>query len=158
MKIRTVLVLTIWEIILLGCAVPVVASSSTQPSPISTIVVEPVKGTPCLTKTSEREFTVTEQSTPVLAPSGTGIAPPGQKGTLGTAASLDSPSPEQIATSQAMTDQSNRNGPGVLTPGPSLPQMATSTPTEIATPQPVNTPQLSDQPSPNETVVSQLCP
>lgn len=103
-----------------------------------------------------------------------GKAPSGQIGKVDTNAGT--PSPEQIATSQALEEQSNRTGPqvdsplGEITPetqpeGPGVSQPATSftpsPPTNISvssTPEEQATHEESQQPYPGETPSATPCP
>lgn len=126
--------------------------------------------TPCPTRTAvSQAASPTAISDAGTVQPGAGTAPAGQAG-QGTGSGT--PGPGQIATSRAMTDQSNRTGPapdqqiteipadtqplgpGTQAPGTTDSSVVTQTPSG----NPSGTPYLSDQPYPNETTAATPCP
>ena len=102
-----------------------------------------------------------------------GKAPSGQTGKGDTGAGT--PSPEQIATSQALEEQSNRNGPlvdssqgitpdtqpegpGVAQPQTNLTPAPTTDVSALSTPEEQATHEESQQPYPGETPSATPCP
>lgn len=152
--------------LLLGCAV----SGATPPLGTTTAP------TACPTKTTVAQATSTPKESNVnTVESSSGSAPTGQAGQVGPGAGSETPSPEQIATSRAMTDESNRNGPlpdQTVTeipadtqpsgPGVSAPDASGSPPattvSENPSPTGSSTPYLSEQPYPGGPTVAHPCP
>src|SRR5438046_2459143 len=102
MKSSTILMILLLQALLIGCTV-------TMPAPSRK--VDPATATPCPTKPAENQTVPGKQSGESTMQSSSGNTSAGQTGKIGPGAGVETPSPEQIATSQAMLDQSNRSGP-----------------------------------------------
>ena len=166
MKCHRIFSLIILQFFMIGCvALPA------QPGDTN------AQATACVTQTMEIQATsATAESGNDSVGSNRGTALSGQTGKVESGAGLGTPSPGQIATSQVMEEQSNRDGPpldqplGEITPdtqpaGPGLPQPGNSlTPTPTATVSASPTPEEqlmheeSQQPYPGETPSATPCP
>ena len=154
MKSTTILCLFV---LLMGCTTSIPTGSGVTASP-----------TACPTrKVAARATSAVGQAHPGTAQPSEGNAPAGDTGPGGPGTGSETPSPEQIATSQAMTDQSNKTGPDVeqgitQTPkaepsGPGIPPPDASTNSSTrATLSPTH--YLSEQPYPAETSEGNPCP
>ncbi len=152
--------------LMIGCANTLAPAPDTPTNMSPTSSGVPKQATACPTKTpTARASSVA----PGTAQPGSSTAPAGQSGQVSPGAGAGTPNPEQIATSRAMLDQSNRDGPPIGTPeaeitpdaqpsGPGVapPDQAVAPPgtpgaNENGTAQPEPTHYESQQPYPDET-------